>query len=150
MLFRSEKKDNNPLAQVVPLLPLRELIVFPHEVYPIFVGRHKSIKALEEAEAQKKPILLAAQRDAKISEPGPDDIYATGTLATVVQLLRLPDGTVKALLEGKKRAKIVRYIGSEEFFQVEAEEVVEHCERTTEVEALMRSVNSSFDNYVRL
>ncbi len=152
MLFRNDKKDNRDAgaAAVVPLLPLRELIVFPHEVYPIFVGRHKSIRALEEAESQKKPILLAAQRDAKISEPGPDDIYATGTLATVVQLLRLPDGTVKALLEGKKRAKIVRYIGSEEFFQVEAEEVVEYCERTTEVEALMRSVNSTFDNYVRL
>ena len=79
MLFRSDKKDN-PLAQVVPMLPLRELVVFPQEVYAIFVGRHKSIKALEEAEAQKRPILLAAQKDAKVSEPTPDDIYAVGTL----------------------------------------------------------------------
>src|SRR5216683_7697678 len=152
MLFRNDKKDSRDPVQgsIVPLLPLRELIVFPHEVYPIFVGRHKSIKALEEAEAQKKPILLAAQKDAKISEPGPDDIYSVGTLATVVQLLRLPDGTVKALLEGKKRARVVRYVSDDEFFQVEAEEVAEACERTTEGEALMRQVNSTFDNYVRL
>src|SRR5438552_7838107 len=102
MLFRNDKKDtrDNAPGQVVPLLPLRELIVFPHEVYPIFVGRQKSIRALEEAEASKKPILLAAQKDAKVADPGPDDIYTMGTLGVVVQLLRLPDGTVKALLEG--------------------------------------------------
>jgi ATP-dependent Lon protease len=152
MLFRNDKKDNrdNAQGQVVPLLPLRELIVFPHEVYPIFVGRHKSIKALEEAEANKKPILLAAQKDAKVSEPAPDDIYPVGTLGVVVQLLRLPDGTVKALLEGKKRARIVRHVTDRDFFQVEVEEVTEVCDRTTEVEALMRSVISTFDNYVRL
>src|SRR5208282_4649334 len=149
MLFRNDKKDNrdNMPGQVVPLLPLRELIVFPHEVYPIFVGRHKSIKALEEAENLKKPILLAAQKDAKVSEPSPDDIYPVGTLGVVVQLLRLPDGTVKALLEGKKRARIVRYVPEDEYFQVEVEEITEVCDRSTEVEALMRSVNSTFDNY---
>jgi ATP-dependent Lon protease len=152
MLFRNDKKDNrdNPQTQIVPLLPLRELIVFPHEVYPIFVGRHKSIRALEEAEAQKKPILLAAQKDAKVSEPTADDIYPVGTLGVVVQLLRLPDGTVKALLEGKKRARIIRHISDQDYFQVEAEEIEEIYERTTEVEALMRSVISTFDNYVRL
>src|SRR6202046_1413085 len=117
MLFRNDKKDNrDATSNVVPLFPLRELIVFPHEVYPIFVGRQKSIKALEAAEAQKKPILLAAQKDARVSEPGPDDIYAVGTLGVVVQLLRLPDGTVKALLEGKRRAKILRYIPEDDFF----------------------------------
>src|ERR1700694_2793165 len=139
MLFRNDKKDNqNATSNVVPLLPLRELIVFPHEVYPIFVGRQKSIKALEAAEAQKKPILLSAQKDARVSDPGPDDIYAVGTLGVVVQLLRLPDGTVKALLEGKKRARVVRYASSDDYFQVEAEEIEEVCERTREVEALMR------------
>src|SRR5229473_8073421 len=149
MLFRNDKKDNrDPLqGSIVPLLPLRELIVFPHEVYPIFVGRHKSIKALEEAEAQKKPILLAAQKDAKVSEPTPDDIYAVGTLGVVVQLLHLPDGTVNALLEGKKRARIIRHVSDREFFQVEVQEVAELSERTTEVEALMRSVIATFDNY---
>jgi ATP-dependent Lon protease len=151
MLFH-DKKDNRETSanEQVSLLPLRELIVFPHEVYPIFVGRQKSIKALEAAEAQKKPILLAAQKDARVSDPGPDDIYPVGTLGVVVQLLRLPDGTVKALLEGKTRARIVRYASQDEFFQVEVEEIEEVCARTTEVEALMRSVNATFDNYVRL
>src|ERR1700682_4992755 len=152
MLFRNDKKDNREITsnEQVPLLPLRELIVFPHEVYPIFVGRQKSIKALEAAEAQKKPILLAAQKDARVAEPGPDDIYAVGTLGVVVQLLRLPDGTVTALLEGKKRARVLRYASSDDYFQVEAEEIEEVCERTSEVEALMRSVSATFDNYVRL
>ena len=152
MLFRNDKKDNRETAsnEQVPLLPLRELIVFPHEVYPIFVGRQKSIKALEAAEAQKKPILLAAQKDARVAEPGPDDIYSVGTLGVVVQLLRLPDGTVKALLEGKKRARVLRYVGEDDFFKVEVEEIEEVSDRTTEVEALMRSVNATFDNYVRL
>src|SRR5271154_3345731 len=153
MLFRNDKKDNRDAAasnEAVPLLPLRELIVFPHQVYPIFVGRQKSIKALEAAEARKQPILLVAQKDAKISDPGPQDIYATGTLGVVVQLLRLPDGTVKALLEGKRRARILKYLPQDEFFQVDVEELEEVCDRTTEVEALMRSVNTTFDNYVRL
>src|SRR5271169_6940721 len=152
MLFRNDKKDNRDASQteLVPLLPLRELIVFPYEVLPIFVGRQKSIKALEAAAQHKRPILLAAQKDARVSVPGPDDIYAVGTLGVVVQLLRLPDGTVKALLEGKKRARILRHVSDREFFQVEVEEVAEVCERTTEVEALMRSVISTFDNYVGL
>ncbi|HTW88730.1 MAG TPA: endopeptidase La [Candidatus Binataceae bacterium] len=152
MLFRNDKKDNRDdmPAELVPLLPLRELIVFPHEVYPIFVGRQKSIKALEAAEASKKPILLVAQKDARVADPSPSDIYPIGTLGVVVQLLRLPDGTVKALLEGKKRARILKYIAEEDYFQVEAEEIEELSERTPEVEALIRSVNSTFDNYVRL
>jgi ATP-dependent Lon protease len=142
--------DLHEIPQTVALLPLRELIVFPHEVYAIFVGRQKSIKALEAAEAAKKPILLAAQKDARVSEPGPDDIHAVGTLGMVVQLLRLPDGTVKALLEGKKRARVVRYTSQDEFFQVEVEAIEEVCDHTTEVEALMRAVNATFDNYVRV
>jgi ATP-dependent Lon protease len=155
MLFRNDKndkKDNRDASQreLIPLLPLRELIVFPHEVHPIFVGRQKSIKALEAAAQHKRPILLAAQKDARVSDPGPDDIYAVGTLGVVVQLLRLPDGTVKALLEGKKRARVVRYASSDDYFEVEAEEIEEVCERTSEVEALMRSVSATFDNYVRL
>ena len=150
MLFRNDKKDNPNQTAAVPLLPLRELIVFPHEVYPIFVGRQKSIKALEVAEAQKRPILLVAQKDAKVAEPSAQDLYTIGTLGVVVQLLRLPDGTVKALLEGKKRARIVRYLQQDDYFQVEAEEIDEVCDRTTEVEALIRSVTSTFDNYVRL
>src|ERR1700719_669184 len=150
MLFRNDKKDNPGAAAVVPLLPLRELIVFPHDVYPIFVGRQKSIKALEASEASKRAILLVAQKDAKVADPQAGDLYNVGTLGVVVQLLRLPDGTVKALLEGKKRARILKYVPQEEYFQVEAEEIEEVCDRTTEVEALIRSVTSTFDNYVRL
>src|SRR5260370_39589980 len=113
------KAGRDALGETAPLLPLRELIVLPRQVYLIFVGRQKSIKALEAAEARKQPILLIAQKDAKVSDPGPRDIYTTGTLGVVVQLLRLPDGTVKALLEGKRRARIVRYAAEEEYFQVE-------------------------------
>src|SRR5271168_5287456 len=143
MLFRNDKKDNLGPAAVVPLLPLRELIVFPHEVYPIFVGRQKSIKALEASEASKRPILLVAQKDAKVADPQAGDLYNVGTLGVVVQLLRLPDGTVKALLEGKKRARILRYLDDDEYFHVEAEEIAELYEPSTELEALMRSVNST-------
>src|SRR5271163_1246059 len=151
MLFRNDKKDNrDATTNVVPLFPLRELIVFPHEVYPIFVGRQKSIKALEAAEAKKTPILLVTQKDPKVAEPAPGDLYTVGTLGVVVQLLRLPDGTVKALVEGKKRARVIRYLADEEYFQVEAEEIEEVSDRSTEVEALMRSVVSTFDNYARL
>src|ERR1700675_2032620 len=151
MLFRNDKKDNqNATSNVVPLFPLRELIVFPHEVYPIFVGRQKSIKALEAAEAKKTPILLVTQKDPKVAEPAPGDLYSVGTLGVVVQLLRLPDGTVKALVEGKKRARVLRYVSDDEYFQVEAEEIEEVNDRSTEIEALMRSVVSTFDNYARL
>ena len=153
MLFRNDKRDNpgpSGGGLRVPLLPLRDIIVFPHMVVPLFVGRQKSIRALEEAMNKQKYILLAAQREAKTNEPSEDDIFRVGTLGTVVQLLRLPDGTVKVLVEGKKRARIVRYLDEAEYFQVVAEEIEEGCEKTTEVEALIRSVNSTFENYVKL
>jgi len=155
MLFRNDKKDARDGSGGggvlrVPLLPLRDIIVFPHMVVPLFVGRQKSIKALEEALNKQKVILLAAQREAKTNEPGEEDIYQVGTLGTVVQLLRLPDGTVKVLVEGKKRARIVRYVDHAEFFLVDAEEIEESCPKTTEIEALTRSINSTFENYVKL
>jgi ATP-dependent Lon protease len=155
MLFRNDKKDNRegaPGASVmrVPLLPLRDIIVFPHMVVPLFVGRQKSIRALEEAMNKQKAILLAAQREAKTNDPGEEDIYRVGTLGTVVQLLRLPDGTVKVLVEGKKRARVLRYLDQAEYFLVEAEEIEESCPKTTEIEALTRSINSTFENYVKL
>ena len=156
MLFRNDKDKKDPGGDDqrgglrVPLLPLRDIIVFPHMVVPLFVGRQKSIRALEEAMNKQKFILLAAQKDAKTNEPSEADIYNVGTLGTVVQLLRLPDGTVKVLVEGKKRARIARYVPSQEFFLVDVEEIEETCEGTTEVEALIRSVNSTFENYVKL
>ncbi len=96
------KKDGKK-SRTLPLLPLRDIIVFPHMVVPLFVGRQKSIAALEEAMAQDKAILLCAQKKAKTNEPGADDIFAVGTIGQIIQLLRLPDGTVKVLVEGKKR-----------------------------------------------
>src|SRR5215831_1753693 len=129
MLFRNDKRDTPNGGSRVPLLPLRDIIVFPHMVVPLFVGRQKSIKALEEAMNKQKFILLAAQRDAKTNDPGEDDIYRIGTLGTVVQLLRLPDGTVKVLVEGKKRARIVQYLEHPDFFLVEADEVEEASTR---------------------
>ena len=155
MLFRNEKRDPRETPPQagglrVPLLPLRDIIVFPHMVVPLFVGRQKSIRALEEAMNKQKFILLAAQKDAKTNDPAEDDIYRVGTLGTVVQLLRLPDGTVKVLVEGKKRARVTRYLSNAEYFLVEAEAVEEVCNKSTEVEALIRSVNATFETYVKL
>jgi len=154
MLFRNDKKDPEGTPpgddSRVPLLPLRDIIVFPHMVVPLFVGRQKSIKALEEAVNSQRPILLAAQRDAKTNEPGEKDIYDVGTLGKVVQLLRLPDGTVKVLVEGEQRARVLRYADAGEFFLVEVERIEEDTAATPETEALMRTVTSTFDNYVKL
>ena len=151
MLFRNDKKDAPPSGGVrVPLLPLRDIIVFPHMVVPLFVGRQKSIKALEEAMNKQKQILLAAQKDAKTNDPGEEDIYQVGTLGSVVQLLRLPDGTVKVLVEGKKRARILQYVDHPDYFLVDVAEVQEPEHRSTEIEALLRSVASTFENYVKL
>jgi len=154
MFFRNEdKKDptaKKPAVRTVPLLPLRDIIVFPHMVVPLFVGREKSIAALEEAMSHDKDILLAAQKKAKTNEPVAEDIFQMGTLGTILQLLRLPDGTVKVLVEGKRRALIRRYLPNDSFFLVEADEVEEVVERSVELEALVRSVHTTFEAYVKL
>jgi len=153
MLFRNDKKDDkDPSGSQtrVPLLPLRDIIVFPHMVVPLFVGRQRSIKALEDATQKQSLIFLASQKDAKTNEPSEDDIYRIGTLGTVVQMLKLPDGTVKVLIEGKKRAKILRFANNSDFFLVEVEELSDIVERSTEVEALTREVHTTFENYVKL
>ncbi len=139
------KKDK----QVIPLIPLRDIIIFPYMVVPLFVGREKSIKALEFAMSNDKSILLAAQKKAKTEEPGPDDIYDVGTLGTILQLLRLPDGTVKVLVEGKRRARIKEFVSEDECFMVSVEEVEEAIDETVETEALVRSVVKSFETYVK-
>ncbi len=153
MLFRNDKKDDKDPSgsqTQVPLLPLRDIIVFPHMVVPLFVGRQRSIKALEDATQKQSLIFLASQKDAKTNEPSEDDIYRIGTLGTVVQMLKLPDGTVKVLIEGKKRAKILRFANNSDFFLVEVEELSDIVERSTEVEALTREVHTTFENYVKL
>jgi ATP-dependent Lon protease len=136
--------------RTVPLLPLRDIIVFPHMVSQLFVGRERSINALDAAMARDKDIFLAAQKNAKTNEPTPEDIFGVGTLGTVMQLLRLPDGTVKVLVEGKRRARSKRFVQTDEFFVVEVEEIVEAWPRSVEVEALMRSVQTAFELYVKL
>ncbi|HSM42276.1 MAG TPA: LON peptidase substrate-binding domain-containing protein, partial [Afifellaceae bacterium] len=135
---------------VFPVLPLRDIVVFPHMIVPLFVGREKSIKALEEVMSADKQILLATQKDASDDDPSPESIFEIGTLATVLQLLKLPDGTVKVLVEGKDRAQITRYSDREEFFEAEAHVLVEEPGSEVEVEALARSVVSEFENYVKL
>ncbi|MBT3182123.1 MAG: endopeptidase La [Deltaproteobacteria bacterium] len=135
---------------VVPLLPLRDIVVFPHMVVPLFVGREKSIAALEEAMNKEKDILLSAQINPKTNDPKPEDIYKIGTLAAIIQLLRLPDGTVKVLVEGKGRSAIAQYITNPDFFLVEVEPFPEESEVTVEVEALMRGVKNTFEQYVKL
>ena len=156
MLFRNptqpDDRDEGEQggSRAVPLLPLRDIIVFPHMVVPLFVGRQKSIAALEAAMEGDQQILLAAQCDAKTNDPEADDIHNVGTIGSVVQLLRLPDGTVKVLVEGKHRVKITRYLESEEYFSVEADTVEEPIDENAELEALLRSVHSTFEAYVRL
>lgn len=136
--------------KTLPALPLRDIIVFPHMSSRLFVGREKSIAALEEAMGRDKEIFLAAQRNAKTNEPTPEDVYGWGTIGTIVQLLRLADGTVKVLVEGQRRAQIKRFNETRDFFLVEAEAVEEPCPADSEVEALVRSLQSTFEVYVKL
>ena len=133
-----------------PVLPLRDIVVFPHMIVPLFVGREKSINALEEVMRADKQILLATQKDAGDDDPTPEAIFEVGTLATVLQLLKLPDGTVKVLVEGRDRAQILRYSARENYFEAEARILTETLGEEVEVEALARSVVSEFENYVKL
>ena len=132
------------------VLPLRDIVVFPHMIVPLFVGREKSIKALEEVMGQEKQILLATQMNAADDDPEPDAIYDIGTLANVLQLLKLPDGTVKVLVEGTTRAKIQSFTEKPDFHEAHALILSEPEEEAVEVEALARSVVSDFENYVKL
>ncbi|HXX69689.1 MAG TPA: endopeptidase La [Polyangiaceae bacterium] len=153
MFFNKDTDGKAPPGakrRTVPLLPLRDIIVFPHMVSQLFVGRERSINALDAAMARDKDIFLAAQRNAKTNEPTPEDIFNVGTLGTVMQLLRLPDGTVKVLVEGKRRARSKRFVQTDEFFVVEVDEIAEVWPRNVEVEALMRSVQAAFELYVKL
>jgi len=133
-----------------PVLPLRDIVVFPHMIVPLFVGREKSINALEEVMRADKHILLATQKDAGDDDPSPQAIYEVGTLATVLQLLKLPDGTVKVLVEGRDRAHILRYTDRQNYFEAEARMLPETVGKEVEAEALARSVVSEFENYVKL
>ncbi len=137
-------------ASLFPVLPLRDIVVFPHMIVPLFVGREKSVSALEDVMKEDKQILLVAQKDAAQDDPGLNDIHRMGTVGTVLQLLKLPDGTVKVLVEGGPRARIRKFTENEKFFQAYAEPIEEEHDDAGELEALARSVISQFEQYVKL
>ncbi len=142
---------NAPIqGTVYPVLPLRDIVVFPGMIVPLFVGREKSVKALEEVMKDDKQILLIAQKNASQDDPGPDDIYTIGTLGTVLQLLKLPDDTVKVLVEGGRRVKIVGYNDRADFFEARAVDMEESTGDSAELQAAARTVVSEFENYVKL
>ncbi|MBI2239805.1 MAG: endopeptidase La [Magnetospirillum gryphiswaldense] len=137
-------------GDVFPVLPLRDIVVFPHMIVPLFVGRDKSVRALEDVMREDKQILLVAQKNAAQDDPTTDDIYAVGTVSTVLQLLKLPDGTVKVLVEGGKRARITGFTDNDSFFQAYAEMLDDGELEGQELEALARSVVGQFEQYIKL
>jgi len=134
----------------IPVLPLRDVVVYPHMVIPLFVGREKSIKALEAAMENDKQILLVAQKSAAQDEPETDDLYNIGTISSILQLLKLPDGTVKVLVEGNERARIVHYMGSDDYFTAQMVKFEDEVIDEREAEVLSRSLTAQFDQYVKL
>jgi len=137
-------------AALYPVLPLRDIVVFPHMIVPLFVGREKSVRALEDVMKDDKQILLVTQKNAAQDDPSTSDIYTVGTIGTVLQLLKLPDGTVKVLVEGGQRARITRFAENEAFFQAHAEVIGEKQGTHQEIEALSRTVVAQFEQYIKL
>ncbi len=150
-MSREKKKTGSSSSSklVVPMLPLREVIIFPHMVVPLFVGREKSIAALEAAITHKLDLFLCAQKDASVVNPAAGDLYEIGTLGTIIQLVKLPDNTVKVLVEGKKRARVIDYVPNDQFIQVEVQELHEEEIDPVRMEALIRGVKSTFEEYVK-
>jgi ATP-dependent Lon protease len=143
--------DNQEKIVTIPLLPLRDVVVFPHMIVPLFVGREKSIAALESAMKYEKGIFLVAQKNAKKDDPARDDIYNIGTIGIIIQLLRLPDGTVKVLVEGRTRGVIKEYVPGEDFFFAKVEEIIDIPDPDVKkTEALMRSIKDAFETYLKL
>jgi ATP-dependent Lon protease len=137
-------------ASLYPVLPLRDIVVFPHMIVPLFVGREKSVRALEDVMKDDKQVLLATQKNAAQDDPQAEDIYTVGTIGTVLQLLKLPDGTVKVLIEGGQRARVVKFAENPSFFQSFAEVIADRDHEGKEVEALARSVVAQFEQYIKL
>jgi len=138
------------LTHSYPVLPLRDIVVFPHMIVPLFVGREKSVRALEEVMQDDKQILLSSQIDPTVDDPTPEGIYRTGVLANVLQLLKLPDGTVKVLVEGRARVRITEYLENDDFFEAEAEELPEETGDAATLSALVRSVAEEFERYAKI
>ena len=141
---------NEQTATSHPVLPLRDIVVFPHMIVPLFVGREKSVRALEEVMKDDKQILLSSQVDPSVDEPTTEGIFRVGVLANVLQLLKLPDGTVKVLVEGQSRVQITRFLENDDFFEAESEHLVEELGDPAAVEALVRSVAEEFERYSKI
>ncbi|RMG58191.1 MAG: endopeptidase La [Deltaproteobacteria bacterium] len=137
-------------SYILPLLPLRDIVIFPNMVVPLFVGREKSIHALDEAMSKDRLIMMATQREARIDNPSPSDIYEVGTVCSIIQIMNMPDGTRKVLVEGKKRAKILNYLPGYSHFQVLVEEMRDEEGDRVEMEALSRNIRRSFERFVKL
>ncbi len=147
----NEVTDLKTIDELVPVLPLRDVVVYPHMVIPLFVGRDKSIEAIEAAMNENKQLLLVAQKHADIDDPGFDELYLAGTLANILQLLKLPDGTVKVLVEGGKRCKVFQYQEYQGYYAATVSEIEAHLNISAkEQEVLQRTAMSSFDQYVKL
>ena len=136
--------------QAVPVLPLRDVVVYPHMVIPLFVGREKSVRALEDVMKDDKQILLVTQKNAAQDAPSIEDIYRVGTVSTILQLLKLPDGTVKVLVEGGRRARLTGFKETEAYFEAFVEEMAEPVSEPRELEALGRTVVTQFEQYIKL
>ncbi|HMK37052.1 MAG TPA: endopeptidase La [Desulfomonilaceae bacterium] len=149
-MFFSKKDDPPSVAPVlIPLLPLRDIVVFPHMVVPLFVGRDRSIKALESAMKSDKMIFLASQRNAQQTNPQEDDIFQVGTLGQIIQMLKLPDNTIKVFVEGRNRGRISRFVENERYFKVEVDVLSDQVqEREIEIQALVRGLKTVFENYL--
>ena len=143
-----ETKDKDPNS--APVLPLRDIVVFPHMIVPLFVGREKSVRALEEVMNDEKQILLLTQKNAAEDDPTAEGLHTIGTLATVLQLLKLPDQTVRVLVEGKARARVTGFNSRSDFFQATVEKIPEEAAAVQESEALMRTVKANFEQYIKL
>ena len=142
--------SKSPDVRILPMLPLRDIVVFPHMMVPLYVGRSKSIAAVEEAMRGGRELLLAAQKKAKTNDPTAEDIYGVGTIGQLMQHIRRQDGTVKVLVEGRRRCRIRRFLPQDAFFLVEVEEIAEKLSPSPELEALLRTVHEVFDAYARL
>ncbi|MEC7551245.1 MAG: LON peptidase substrate-binding domain-containing protein, partial [Pseudomonadota bacterium] len=146
----TDTTDYTKIPEVLAVLPLRNIVVFPGMIVPLFVGRDKSIRALEDVMADDKQIMLVAQRDGDLDDPSEEDVYDIGTVGTILQLLKLPDGTVKVLVEGLRRAKLVDFVPNESFFQASVIGIEEEGLDSSDLASLSKTVVGQFDNYVKM
>ncbi len=142
--------SSKPTTPLHAVLPLRDIVVFPHMIVPLFVGRDKSVRALEHVMHENKQILLLTQKSPSDDDPGPDELYEVGTIGTILQLLKLPDGTVKVLVEGGERVKVEKFVEDKDYLEAEIAEIKDTTEINDELEALARAVSAQFEQYVKL